>query len=88
MSKFCRYKIEQQLFPTETYAHENLSLSLDAKVFQDESMLTWLVGQMEQITNRLFDLLLPPDVFKLSRTPSPNGIVNPVEKKFGFAIPF
>ena len=44
MSKFCRYKIEEQLFPTETYPHENLSLSLEAKLFQDESMLTWLVG--------------------------------------------
>ena len=35
MTKFCRYKIEEQLFPTETYPHENLSLSLEAKLFQD-----------------------------------------------------
>ena len=45
-SKFCRYKIEEQLFPTESYPHKCLSLSLEAKLFQDESMLTWLVGQM------------------------------------------
>ena len=42
---FHRIAIEDQLFPTETYPHQNLSLSLEVKLFQDESMLTWLVGQ-------------------------------------------